>query len=297
MRQLAALALFFAASPAAADYVYDPADLPTGFQCDTGPEAEPCDRQRRYEAWWNRYGDAYDGWFHELTENTDYFFADFGFGREGWDGDGEAGSPANGRLGHTTPNLVDAVYAVALRRFGGGWSFAVDIVCPAASPDDCSPKLRMVRPRRRDEVDQATQDSVLGFLPTSRSEVASDLRISMAWEEADLRTCPGAVRHLLDFPGRERDEIWGRRLIEQIRGEEPRPSRDTSSDVIIVTADGDSVFMRAGSNPTLIYDQWNGGDGYDWVLRMAEIVMPCLEPATEPAPWDKIVGALEARVD
>ena len=301
-----ALALTVFASPAAAEYIFDPADVPENFTCEVEWSAEKCAEEREYEGWSNRYSDQYDHWFHDLLYNVNIYFDDArALPATQLDVDDEDWDPEFA-LGRTTTNLVDVVYSVALRRYSGGWAFAVEEACTeileTTSPG-CAPKLRMVSFIRRNEVSPARweelmkQSEKLGH-PTNRAEVAAQLRISAKWEEADLSNCKGALDHLLAFPAQKGSPIWHPGYVNSLRGKAVEVP-----DVIIVTADGSGVFVRASSRgdpadprrrtggADVVYSQWNGGEAMDWAIEMAEKVEPCLKPATAKAPWDKIVEA------
>ena len=238
MRRPAAFALaalLLASSPALADYTFDPADLPKGFECapvkdapngaDSTGEAD-CPRERREEAWWNRHGEAYDRWFHELAFNPDLYFAD------------EPPDPRDRASHAETPNLVDAVYAIALQRYGG-WAFAVDMACaevPAGKRVDkasCAPKLRMVSMRRGEEIDPVTQGRLADVMPTTRQEVAAQLVVTARWEEADLRTCKGAMGQLLALPAQRGEPLWHPGYVKWLRGQPPAETDDLQ-----ITLDG-----------------------------------------------------------
>lgn len=301
LRRLLALALLALASPAHADYVFDPADLPKDFACRAASGEQECARERRHEAWWTRHGEHFDRWFHELLFNTDTYFADFIPGEIPAGTDQDTWEPRSA-LNNETPNLVDAVYMAALERFGG-WAFAVDLVCPKGAweaREQCAPKLRMVSPRRTDEIAPEAAKALKTHLPTTRAEVAANLRQSAKWEEADLRTCPGALHQLLALPAQVRESLWHPRYVEWLRGKPPRPPEE-----IVVATDGAGVFVRArgtgdpsagypnGSGLSVQYSQWNGGAGMAWAVAMAKVARPCLKPAVSPAPWDKIMAGLD----
>jgi hypothetical protein len=282
-------------APARADYIFDPADLPKNFSCDSKWSAEKCSNEQRWEAWWNHYGDRYDHWYHGLLFNTDIYFDDVPVpagedakaNEEPWD--------PEIALGHQTRNLVDVVHSVALRRYGGGWAFAVEMVCEKSS--ECAPKLRMVSFRRPDEVTEDAQRGAVSLLPISREEVAAELRIIAKWEEADLRSCKGALDQLLMLPAQNGTPLWNPGYVKWLKGRAPK-----EKDEIIVTADGSGVLIRASGRDdpenvralvgdvNIVYSQWNGGAGMGWALEMAEKVRPCLKPATSPAPWDRLVN-------
>lgn len=294
MRFLAALGLALAATPAAADYVYDPADLPAKFQCDTDRSAEPCEEQRRFEAWHNRYGDLYDLWHDRMLLDTNIFFG------EAKPLPAAAHEDAERNDDYQTPNMVDAVYRIALRRYSAGWAFAVDMVCAGAADDtaDCTPKLRMVRFRTRGEIAPEVHEQYKTFMPTSPAEAAQEFAITAKWEEADLRTCPGAMRQLLRFPAQLGNSFWHPGYVRSLKGETVAAPKE-----LFFTVDGSGVLVRARSKPDpsngnlaagggyAIYQQWNGGEGMAWALDMAEVVRPCLKPAPGPAPWEKVVAA------
>ena len=289
MRGLAALALVCASSAAQADYVYNPFDLPQGYTCEADWNTDKCAEEKRWEAWWSKYQDRYDRWYFSLLYNTDFYFQTPETDRDFF---------AATRTESHSPNLVDVVYKVALRRYGAGWAFAVDMVCSGSrleAPQSCAPKLRMVTFRKANEIDPALEEQLKNQLATSPDEVAMELRASAKWEEADLRSCKGAVDQLLAFPGQKAKPIWHPVYAEWLRGRIPN-----TPDEIVVTADGDGVTIRAtpagdprakqvaNHDSQVVLEEWNGGDGYDWALEMAKVVRPCLRPATSPAPWDRI---------
>lgn len=294
MRILAVLGLALAATPAAADYVYDPADLPAEFQCDTDRSAEPCDEQRRFEAWHNRYGDLYDLWHDRMLLDTNIYFG------EAKPLPATAQEDAERNDDYQTPNMVDAVYRIALRRYSAGWAFAVDMVCSGAADNTagCAPKLRMVRFRTREEIAPEVQEKYKTFMPTSPAEAAQEFAITAKWEEADLRSCPGAMRQLLRFPAQQGNSFWHPGHVRWLKGGTVVAPKE-----LVVTADGSGVLVRARGKPDpssgklgvdggyAIYEQWNGGEGMAWALDMAEVVRPCLKPAPGPAPWEKVVAA------
>ncbi|MEP7348663.1 MAG: hypothetical protein ABI668_01785 [Sphingorhabdus sp.] len=300
---LVALALAAALpSVASAEYQFDPKDLPENFECEPDASVKKCDDDREHEAWWNVYGERYDRWHHELLFNLNIYFGaydksdltDASSYSDGW-------SPeANGA---ETPNLLDAVYSVALRRFGGGWGFAVQIACPderSMEAGECGPKLRMVSFRKRDGIDPQLAAAEDDSLPTTKEEVAAKIRVIAKWEQADLQMCRGAIDQLLALPAQKGTPIWHPNYVRGLRG---KPLRGKPSDEIIVTADGSGVYVRARSEQdpfdphmgvggaTVVYSQWNGGDGREWALKMEKTAKPCLKPASAPAPWDKIVAA------
>lgn len=304
MRRLAVLALLCAAVPVQADYVYDPADLPAGFECEKDWSEQKCAEELRFEAWWDKYEERYDFWFHDLLFDTDVYFDDYvplspavPGADDYWD--------ASTRLSHPTRNLVDAVYSISLRRYGSGWAFAINQVCDhttAKSKSGCAPRLRMVSPRTRENADMDLIEKFKGFRPISLAETAMEVRVFWAWQEADLRSCPGALDHLLSFPAQRGKLLWDPEFVSRLR-DKPHHFESKETGDILVTADGDAVFVRASGrndprsrsfnsigDSSVIYSQANGGVGYEWAKEMARIVQPCLKPATAPAPWDKVVA-------
>jgi len=296
MRRGSALLLALAATAAPgmawADYRFDAADLPADFSCDTASRDHDCDWQRRQAAWRARYFEKFDYWFHDLLFNPDDYFpenrvpdqyrapADFPAG----------GASEGGMAVPPTGNLVDAVYTVALRRFSLGWAFAIDFVCPADrrdTPAQCRPVLRTVRIGAMNR-DAAQAPQWRDFLPVSRAETARLVASEGLWREADLRSCPGAMKHLLTLPA-QRGQVWDRDTLDRLTGH-----GRASPDDIVVTADGDGVLLRvrgaAGTDfqangISVVYRQWNGGDGYVWAKRMADIVQPCLVAPRVAPPW------------
>jgi len=76
-----------------------------------------------------------------------------------------------------------------------------------------------------------------------------------------------------------------------------------------MTLDGDSVFLRAtigidpaanqlkGHSEKVIFQNANGGRGYDWARSTVKIVEPCLRPSTSTPPWEKVLAYELARED
>lgn len=284
------------ASPAKADYQFDPADLPKDFRCIERSTKAECLEEQRHEAWLHRYGQDFDRWHSELLFNTNIYFGDGPLKRprpDGSDDDDGAWTPET--LGYETPNLVDAVYRVALRHFSQGWAFAVDMVCSKPEDQSCAPKLRMVSYRSRKEVGERILKSIRHQFPTKRSELARTFGAIMSWREADLRSCPGALEQLLALPAQRGIPIWHSRYVKWLGGTEPK-----KSDEIVASTDGAGVFVRAkgaqdpedpdmnGGPINVIYSQWNGGEGMEWAMKMEEVVRPCLRSTEATAPWDKL---------
>jgi hypothetical protein len=240
--------------------------------------------EAEYEAWSVEYGDRYDRWYFTLLFDRDLYFHD------GW-------SP--GREAQPTTNLVDAHYSIALRRFGAGWAFAVEMDCPARAagtapdPNACRPLLRIVSAKPKDSPPPAWLEN---FLPKSREEVARVLEATFDWREADLRECTAALRQLTDFP-KVAAAIWPQPYLDWLGGGEV-----AASDTIAVTADGDAVSLRAAArdDPSFPHglagqtgysaEQYNGGAAYDWAIALHDAVEPCLKPAAAPAPWSKALA-------
>lgn len=285
-----ALALAMATSPAHADYVYDPADLPEDFECNDDWDERPCADQRLGEAWSEKYGRAYNYWFDEILFNTNIYFAKKGEVLLATsEANEEISEPDYESLGRETRNLVDVTYSKALRRYDG-WAFAINEKA----------QLRMVRMRAEDEIDPQAMKKFKDILPTTLAETAPLVTFTAAWEDADLTKCDGAIEHLLNFPAQKGGQFWSEKELEWMPDYEPRERDGT----FIVTADGDSVILRARSvedagAPTVrlqspgyaIYDQSNRGLGYDWAMEMDEIVRPCLKPSEAVPPWEKVLAA------
>lgn len=303
-RAFLALAGLALAAPAHADYVFDPADLPEDFECRDPAEdfGATCEEQKRLEAWHEKYSDAYIYWFGELLFNTNTYFADKGEAIPALQTmDEDAPDPEYYSLGRETPNLVDVTYSIALRPFSG-WAFAIDEKA----------QLRMVRMRGEDEVKQKLAERYENVLPTTLAETAEAITFGAAWEEADLTQCKGAIAHLLDFPAQKPTKLWDEEVLEWAPDYKPTPEPD----YLIVTADGNGVAVRARGirNPIkvddegtpyddaddpsfVVYNQGNGGEGYDWALEMEKIVRPCLKPSDAAPPWEKVLAANPASIE
>lgn len=176
--------------------------------------------------------------------------------------------------------LVDAHYNQSFR--GPIWAFAIDNACPGirdagggCRPDDRRLLLRAVT------MDRAAKrpPEWVGVSPRSASDMRRFLDAVADWREADLRACPGALKTLnrlsaIPLPAFD-DQT--RRLIE---------GRSQTRE-IIVTADPDSVWVRAG---TLEYgfatqDMGQPGTVGAWAKQMLDVVRSCLKPTSAPAPW------------
>jgi hypothetical protein len=128
------------------------------------------------------------------------------------------------------------------------------------------------------------------------------MQVEARWDEADLRNCPGALKQFLALPAQRGKPIWHPAYVKWLKGQKA-PRQPDATDDIIITADGDGVFVRVGSryypaanglllgdNATVVYSQWNGGEGMEWALNMADVVRPCLKPANSPAPWNRVAA-------
>ncbi|QDH33394.1 hypothetical protein [Porphyrobacter sp. YT40] len=274
-------------TPAAADYVFDPKDLPADFVCNPDRSVVDCAEERRVEAWASIYGERNYAWLASLVFDVNLYFAD-PVPRSHRTAADDVWIPPEDRRDHATPNLVDAHYTVALLRYDG-WAFAIDREA----------RMRMVRRKDERELEDADIAKLVSWLPTSPAEAAELIPHLYAFEEADLTTCPGGLAQLRAFPMQRGAPLWNERELDWVAGKsEPK------SDAIIVTADGDGVFLRARGvpdrgrpvmrfidGPVVIYDQRNGGEGYDWAKAMAEIARPCLKPSTATPPWEKLLAA------
>lgn len=284
---LVAALMLATGTPAAADYVFDPKDLPAGFVCDPDRSAEDCAEDKRVEAWSRVYGDRTAVWFDALLFDVNLYFAERVPPFREPSADEETGERES-RLGYDTPNLVDAVYSIALRR-GAGWAFAIDRKA----------QMRLVRPREGDEIDPAAAARFLDWLPTSLADSAEAVAALYVFEEADLTRCEGALAQLRAFPTQRGTPFWSERELDWMAGKGAPEGGD-----MILTMDGDSVFVRARGvpdqgrpvrkpvdGPDVVYDQHNGGEGYDWAKAMAEVARPCLKPSSATPPWEKLLAA------
>lgn len=288
---LVAALLLATGTPAAADYVFDPKDLPAGFTCEADRSAEDCAEDKRIEAWSEAYGDRSDYWFETLLFDVNFYFAE----RAPWTRVTTAedvSAELTDRLGYATPNLVDVVYSIALRR-DSEWAFAIDR----------NAQMRLVRQREKDEIDPTDAARFARWLPTSMAEAAEAIAALYVFEETDLTRCKGALAHLRAFPMQRNAPFWSERELDWVAGK-----GEAESNAIIVTADGDGVFLRArgvpdrgrpvmrlGEGPVVIYDQRNGGEGYEWAKAMEKAARPCLKPSTATPPWEKLVAAERAQ--
>jgi hypothetical protein len=163
--------------------------------------------------------------------------------------------------------------------------------------------MRLVRRRERDEIDPADAARFVSWLPTSMAESAEAIAALYMFEEADLTQCKDALAQLRAFPMQRGVPFWNERELDWVSGKsEPK------SDAIIVTADGDGVFVRARGvpdqdrpvmksvdGPVVVYDQRNSGDAYEWAKAMEKVARPCLKPSAAIPPWEKLVAAEQAQ--
>ena len=306
MRKWMVLGLLLAAFavPAHAEYVFDPADLPEDFECspDGGWDERPCEEQIRWAAWRNIYGDRSDYWHQALLFDPATYFAKvveplaaftaLDEGKEDLEPE-----PFYDPLGRETPNLADAIYSAALNPYQD-WAFAIN--------EDA--QLQMVRMREDEELTEAQIAKYSNFLPTSLAEQTELLSETWAFEEADLTSCDGAIAHLLKFPAHQ-GSFWSAKELKWMPGYTPRPEPDA----ILVSTDGYSIYLRGRgvedsqgvdqdgepfedlkAPAYVVYDQSNGGAGYDWALAMETIVRPCLKASSVVPPWEKLLAATDA---
>lgn len=276
-----------------AQYIFDPADLPDDFECIEDASEEECESDRVYEAWANKYWRAHQAWRKELIFNVNYYFEppqlyddDFEYTLDSFE----------------TPNLVDVQY---YHSFTNGWAFAIDMVClkhtNANNEDEsCEPVIREVSFDPKEIKVKELSDQI--SLPTSLEDTAKNLIPLVMWREANLRSCIGAIDHLVNFPPQNKHAIWHKKYEWWLYGKTPR-----SPDEIIITADGDGVLVRAQSKDDpesktsyedgqyVTYYQSNGGRGYDWAKKMYKLVEPCLNASNATPPWQKVLDAEKKR--
>lgn len=279
---LLAVMLTVSGTPAAADYAFDPEDLPDNYACEPDWDDARCAEEKRFEAWYNIYDARYHVWLSALLFDVNSYFADSADPLED-----SASSELEERLGYATPNLVDAVYTIALRRHAG-WAFAVDR----------NAQMRMVRLKEERTIDPAASKRYELWAPTSLAETAEPIPAFWTFEEADLTQCKGALKQLRAFPMQRGSPLWSEWELGWLSGK-----TEPVGDEIIVTADGDRFFVRARGvpyrsrpprligAPSVVYDQWNGGEGYHWAEAMAEAARPCLKPSAATPPWEKLLAA------
>ena len=230
LRSLIALVSLATASPALADYEFDPADLPAGYQCDAGLSPKECDNEKRFEAWYRKYDERVDYWHHALLFDTNIYFARRAIPPLPRFNEASPYHEHEKWLGYETPNLVDVFYSISLRR-GLGWAFAIN--------EDAA--LRIVRRKSNDEIPPELLDKYGWWMPTTLEETAEQISVFWSFEEADLSDCAGGIEHLRNFPAQKGSPLWEERALEW----SPDFVDESESDRLIVTADGDGVFVRA----------------------------------------------------
>ncbi len=135
------------------------------------------------------------------------------------------------------------------------------------------------------------------YLPRNRNEMSIWLNAISNWEEADLKKCPKAMKHLLEFDRMDHD-LWPKSYERWFKGQEPN-----NPETIIVTADGDGILLRASGRPDysaeedlsnnglqISIGQSIGGQYYDWALSIKKLVEPCLKPSKATPPWEKLLA-------
>lgn len=252
-------------------------------ECDDGNK-EACEKRDAGFHWLEKHQKDARFWPEEAVFNTHSFFEDYISGT------------GNANQTSSTHNLIDARYSRSFSGYRADWVFAIDMVCPQSfdfrnpMPKNCAPKLRMIKPKKdADNLD-------LRKLPTTLHEYANLAGNYWQWEEADIRSCNGALKHLLHFPEPETTLLWGENYRNWIAGKSFTPSEGT------MVLDGDKILLRAriGENPIanslrahseqIIFHNPNGGRAYLWAKSMVEIVEPCLKPSEAPAPWEKVLA-------
>lgn len=247
----------------------------SSFECDDEFSEEECQEEREFDIWWEAYEEQYGEWHDQLLFNRDIYF---------WPYEGERFDEE--RIG--TNNMVDAHYSIALRRYSGGWAFAVN-----------GHQLRAVSFKTGEDLSPEDLKNIeLTQYPKSISEAANYFKLIANWREVDLRTCSGAIKQLKKFPGQSRKiPLWDSRYLDQLEGK-----KVDIPDEITLTMDGSGVHIRAKEehNPEtccsgrgqayIVFDDRNGGYGSAWAHDMYEIIEPCLVPTMETAPWDKITS-------
>lgn len=258
------------------------------FECDEGRTIGECEDELALEIWNVTYYDQFQNWKEELFFNTNIYFHPY---EESYGEDGTM-------VSHKGLDFLDEGSLIDVRYTGFrsyGWAYAIDVVCKSGwqyRGKDCAPKLRLM--------DFAGDGERPDILPESLSETFLDFKSLVRWMEADIRSCRGALDHLLAFPRTAKTkDFWHKQYVEFLKGVEVE-----TPDEIFITADGDGVLIRARgfANPSskntgtlgekfVMHSDRNGGPGYDWALEMKAIVEPCLNPSTALAPWEKVLAA------
>ena len=174
--------------------------------------------------------------------------------------------------------IVDARHSSG-RGAGPPWSFAIDMSCPGsvAFPAPCNTGserlvIRIVSPRRLSAFPPWPSDA-------STPAVKAYLAALLEWREADIRTCPHAVRTLLSLEQARwfAFDQWDRANIVGGAG------------YVVVPGDGPSTVVRArGFSGNFVSQDWSDeGAASAWAKRMMQVVAPCLKPSAASAPWDR----------
>jgi len=138
--------------------------------------------------WLEKFDKKSERWPEEAVLNTSAFFKEYIHGT------GQANKQSH------TLNLIDARYGKSFSRWRADWVFAIDMVCPEnyafrnPMPGNCRPKLRMVEPKPNEDKFNPRK------LPVSLIDYTRRAENHWSWREADIRSCKGALAHLLDFP-------------------------------------------------------------------------------------------------
>jgi hypothetical protein len=267
-------------------------DEPKAEICTVEMPAEDCaeaQREAEFDKYWDEYGERNRVWQAELAYDP-YFY----FDRKYW---------AQVREDRIDDPIVSAGYVHSLGH-KPPWAFSIEISCEFAliwGRTDCAPVLRIVTSKPRIEFPDDKWPVVnVTAHPKSREEMATGMAITLKWQEANLRTCKGAMQQL-DALDDGSPKLWGPGYRRWLRGSVKRPETDE----IIVSTDGDGIWLTANSRPepdnaanlsgpSAKY-HWEGrnGGGFaaEWAGKMLEIAKPCLKPATAPAPWSNVLIA------
>jgi len=263
------------------------ANSPDAFSCEPDWDQDRCESERRFEAWWQAHSGNWEYWLLSALFDVDLYFAEHVRPLPP-PSEAALSQGLEERLGDRTTNLVDAVYSIALRRFQG-WAFAIHQ----------DGRVRMVRQRDESALSSDERQMLEDSFPTTFEETVDEIRVAWSFEETDLMSCEGAVAHMLKFPAQTKGAFWSERELPWA----PDFVAPRSKDTMLVTADGDGVYVRARSveDPGapfrfkgpgfLVYDQHNSGAAYDWAKSMADILEPCLKPSDDMPPWEKLLVA------
>lgn len=281
-------------APAQAQYVFDPADLPEDFECDPDPEAGKCEYQKTDAAWMERYFYRYDAWTEAMLHRPEAFFEDKVEPLPDFE-DEISASGWSYEPDHRTPNLVDATFEHG-NNLTRNWAFAI-------SADGM---LRLTRWRPNDEIGEVLLDELEWYFPTEMSQVAKWADAVIAFEEADLRQCEGAITHLLNLSLPDRARFWDESELTFL----PRHVPLSDNMFIDGSIDWSRVFVRAknlryvrtqdgfqllGAGPESYFssEESLSDPTASWAIKMREMVQPCLKPSEATPPWHKFVAAAE----